>query len=243
MSLVHRSAAAAARLLGRGGLEVRRHPATRRQRMLAKHGVDLVIDVGAASGGYATQLRDFGWTGRIESFEPLSDAFARLAEAAADDPAWGVHHHALGRETGEARINVASNSDSSSMLPMLEAHRAAAPQVSYVGAETIAVRRLDDVAAGFTARRAFLKVDTQGFERDVLAGAADTLRRCVGLQLELSFIPLYDGGMLADEAIGWAYDHGFHVVGIEQGYAAPDGELLQVDAVFVRGAAELEEGV
>ncbi|MCW2755524.1 MAG: Methyltransferase FkbM domain, partial [Marmoricola sp.] len=29
----------------------------------------------------------------------------------------------------------------------------------------------------------FLKVDAQGFEREVLAGAAKTLERCRGLQL------------------------------------------------------------
>jgi hypothetical protein len=47
-------------------------------------------------------------------------------------------------------------------------------------------------------------------------------------------VPLYDGGMLADEAISWAYGQGFHLVGIEQGYTAPSGEILQVDGVFVR---------
>lgn len=240
MSLIHRSAAAAAHLLGRGGLEVRRHPAARRQKILAKHDVDLVIDVGAAGGGYGRSLRDFGWSGRIESFEPLAGAFARLQKVAADDPLWNVYPHALGREAGEARINIASNSDSSSLLPMLDAHRDAAPQVTYIGEETITVRRLDDVAASFGSRRMFLKVDTQGFERDVLAGADQTLAHCVGLQLELSFVPLYAGGMLADEAIGWAYDRGFHMVGVEQGYAAPDGELLQVDAVFVRNHREGE---
>jgi hypothetical protein len=40
--------------------------------------------------------------------------------------------------------------------------------------------------------------------------------------------------MLVDEAIGWAYQHGFHLVGLEQGYTAPSGEILQVDGVFIR---------
>lgn len=240
MSLIHRSAETVARLLGRRGLEVRRHAAARRQKMLEKHRVDLVLDVGAADGGYGRELRSFGYAGRIESFEPLAAAYDRLRTATADDPAWRAHHHALAREAGEATINVASNSNSSSLLPMLDAHRDAAPQVSYVGQETIRLERLDDVAGGFAADRPFLKIDTQGFEREVLEGGTETVARCVGLQLELSFIPLYDGGMLADEAIGWAYDRGFHVVGIEQGYAAPSGEILQVDAVFVRDPAQPE---
>ena len=56
----------------------------------------------------------------------------------------------------------------------------------------------------------------------MLAGGAQTLDRCVGLQLELSFVPLYSGGMLVDEAISFAYDHGFRMVALAQGFTPPD---------------------
>lgn len=227
---------AAYTLLARRGFEVRRHPAARRQRLFAAHGVDLVIDVGAARGGYGSQLRDFGYAGRIVSFEPLGSAHADLVARVASDPRWTAHHTALGAASGEATINIASNSDSSSLLPMLDAHREAAPQVGYVDTETVRIARLDDVVGDMlaSATAPYLKVDTQGFEREVLAGAETTLDRVVGLQLELSFVPLYEGGMTVDEAVAWAYGRGFHLVGIEQGYAAPTGEILQVDGVFWR---------
>ena len=208
--------------------------------MLTKHDVDLVLDVGAADGGYGTSLRKFGYTGRIVSFEPLSASFESLTAAIKDDPAWTAHHLALGAESGSATINIASNRASSSFRPMLDSHRAATPAVDYVAQETVTVSRLDDLDDEHltSARRPFLKVDTQGFEREVLAGATNLISRCVGLQLELSFIPLYDGGMLVDEAVAWAYEQGFHLVNIEQGYAAPSGEILQVDGVFVRTTSE-----
>lgn len=234
MSWIQRTVASQ---LARRGFELRRHSATRRQAVLAAHGVDLVLDVGAAGGGYGSQLRGFGYTGRIVSFEPLTAAFRALYAQIADDPLWTAHNIALGSEPGTATINVASNSDSSSLLPMLDAHRAAAPSVTYVAEETITVARLDDVCADLldTAANTFLKLDTQGFEREVLQGGSKTVARCVGLQLELSFIPLYGGGMLADEAISWAYDQGFQLVGMEQGYASPTGQILQMDGVFMRG--------
>lgn len=230
----------AADQLARCGLEVRRHSGWRRQAMFTKHDVDLVLDVGAADGGYGTSLRRFGYTGRIVSFEPLSASFEPLTAAIKDDPAWTAHHLALGAESGSATINIASNRASSSFRPMLDSHRAATPAVDFVAQETVTVSRLDDLDDEHltSARRPFLKVDTQGFEREVLAGATNLISRCVGLQLELSFIPLYDGGMLVDEAVAWAYDQGFHLVNIEQGYAAPSGEILQVDGVFVRSTAE-----
>ena len=222
--------------LARAGFVVRRHPGTRRQSLLAAHGVDVVLDVGAARGAYGAELRRFGYTGRIVSFEPLAAAHARLLAASAGDDRWTVRNVALGEEPGTADINVASNSDSSSLLPMAAGHRAAAPHVDYVATESITVARLDDEAPPHLpdGARPFLKLDTQGFEASVLAGGQDTLARCVGLQLELSFVPLYEGGMLIDQAIAMAYDHGFVLAGIEQGFADPGGAILQADGVFVR---------
>ncbi|KAA1380749.1 FkbM family methyltransferase [Aeromicrobium fastidiosum] len=227
---------AVAERLGRRGFELRRHPASRRQHVLTRQGVDLVLDVGAADGGYGTSLRSFGYAGDIVSFEPQAAAFARLQATIAADARWSARHLALGPEAGELTMNIASNSTSSSMLPMLDSHIDAAPSVRYVGTETVTVARLDDEVRDVVAahRRPFLKIDTQGFEREVLSGGQETVDACVGLQLELSLVPLYDGGMLIDEAVGWAYAQGFQMVGLEQGYAAPTGEILQIDGVFVR---------
>lgn len=222
--------------LAKRGFVVRRNPAARRQAMLQTHGVDVVFDVGAARGAYGKELRDFGYEGAIVSFEPLADAYARLIRTRGDDRQWKTHQCALGSRTEKAEINVASNSDSSSMLPLAAAHVAAAPHVGYVGTEVVEVERLDVLAPEHLEpnSRAFLKLDTQGFERQVLEGAEQTLKRCVGLQLELSFVSLYDGGMLVDEAVAMAYSAGFHLVGLDPGFADPDGQVLQADGVFFR---------
>jgi FkbM family methyltransferase len=220
----------------RRGFEIRKHPAVRRQNMLAEHGIDLVLDVGAAKGGYGTQLRLFGYAGRIVSFEPLDAAYAELSATIAGDPSWTARQAALGAEAGESVINIASNSDSSSLLPMGTAHTDAEPSVGIVGQQVVKVERLDDVIDEIAGPddRIFLKIDAQGFERQVLAGAEKTLSRCQGLQLELSFISLYEGGMLINDAISLAYDAGFSMVGVEQGWAAETGQMLQADGVFFR---------
>ncbi len=222
--------------LGRRGYVVRRHPGVRRQALLTRHEVDVVYDVGAAVGEFGKELRGFGYTGSIVSFEPLAAAHSRLSSVAADDPGWTVHHCALGATPGHATINVASNSDSSSLLPMGDGHRAAAPGISYVDSEEIEVRRLDDVTAASGQRgTGFLKIDVQGFEPEVMAGATDTLASCVGLQLELSFVPLYEGGPLIDEMLARVYDLGFRLTAIDPGFAAPGGAVLQADGIFFRG--------
>jgi FkbM family methyltransferase len=222
--------------LARRGFVVRRHLGARRRVLLARHGVDVVFDVGAAKGQYGRELRQFGYDGAIVSFEPMAAPYEELAAAAAGDPRWSARHCALGRDSGTATINVASKRDSSSLLPMNDTHRAAAPQVDYVGTEEVIVERLDDVAAEALPSGAtgFLKLDTQGFERDVLAGAEQTLPRCAGLQLELSFVALYDGAPLAPELLTFAYDHGFRMVGVDPGFASPSGEVLQAEGLLFR---------
>lgn len=204
--------------------------------MFVENGVDVVFDVGAATGAYGRELRDFGYRGSVVSFEPMAQPYAKLMAELSGDPLWTSHRCALGSTPGEATINIASNSDSSSLLPFSSRHLEAAPQVSYVATEVVEVARLDDLAPQHLTdtSRPYLKLDTQGFEKEVLAGGGTTLGQCVGLQLELSFVPLYDGGVLADEAISMAYDAGFHLVGLDQGFADPSGQVLQADGVFFR---------
>ena len=54
--------------------------------MLDRAGVDLVLDAGASDGGFASELRDAGYRGRIISFEPLEKPYrSLLAKARKDD--------------------------------------------------------------------------------------------------------------------------------------------------------------
>lgn len=234
--MTNRVVSTALRVLADRGFVVTRHPAERRQRLMAASGVDLVLDVGAAHGHYGTELRHFGYTGDIVSFEPLPSAFAELQRTRAGDAAWQLENCALGEEEGSATIHVASNSDSSSLLPPAAGHLDAAPEITFEATQQVQVRRLDDVLAPRLAAgpRTLLKIDAQGFERQVLAGAERTLEHCVALQLELSFTPLYEGGLLVDEAISLLYGRGYHLVGMTQGFADPGGAILQADGLFWR---------
>ena len=95
-------------------------PTARRRKLMERLGINLVLDVGANNGGYASELRRSGYRGRIWSYEPLSEAFAELSKSAARDDLWKTVNCACGAKAGSARINVAKNSVSSSLLPMLK---------------------------------------------------------------------------------------------------------------------------
>jgi FkbM family methyltransferase len=219
-----------------GRYDPRRDPVAIRRRLLGSLGIDQVLDVGANAGQYARQLRAEGYRGRIISFEPLSSAFADLSAAARGDPDWVVRHEALGREPGRAAINVAGNSWSSSLLPMLDRHREAAPESAYVGQEDVLVRTLEAACAELlpAGARPFLKIDTQGFTLEVLAGAGRSLEQMLGVQVELSLVPLYAGEPLIGPVLTHLYDRGFTLVAIEPEFADRDGAQLQVNGLLVR---------
>jgi FkbM family methyltransferase len=209
----------------------------RRSRLLRSRGITLVLDVGASEGNYATQLRRLGFTSRIVSFEPLSDAFAALEAATAGDPLWECRHLALGSSDGTAEINVAGNSTSSSLLGMEDRQLKSAPQAKYVGTEPVAVSRLDSIWPELVGDqdRVYLKLDVQGFELEVLKGAEVSLSYVDCLQAELSFVPLYEGAPTFLEMIEELRSRGFRLAGLEEGHDdVRTGEMLQSDGIFVR---------
>lgn len=199
---------------------------------------DVVFDVGANNGQFARELRSAGFDGNIISFDPLTVAHAQLSKSAKNDSKWLVHPRvAVGDHDGEIEINIAGNSVSSSVLPMLDTHSSAAVGSAYVSSESTPLIRLDSVAENYLNddSRLFIKIDTQGFEWQVLDGATETLKLAKGLLLELSLVPLYDGQRLWSEIIERMEKEGFKLWAIQEGFIDPrTGRSLQVDGIFLK---------
>jgi FkbM family methyltransferase len=213
----------------------------RRSILMRRRRIELVIDVGANVGPYARQLRSLGYKGRIVSFEPLPGAFATLARAAARDAAWECFPIALGPIESRAALNVAGNSVSSSILPMLERHVRAAPASACRGTVDVEVRPLDSFLENFgiPGSRTHLKLDVQGYEMSVLKGAQRTLSAIDLLELEVSLVPLYEGQPLFREVIEPLEQQGFQLVSLDPGFADPStGHLLQLDAILERSTTD-----
>jgi FkbM family methyltransferase len=208
-------------------------------RQLDAHDVNVVLDIGAHVGRYAQDLRDAGYQRRIISFEPLSEPFSILKRQSDADDQWDAFQYALGERKGTVTLNVAANAgQSSSILPMLKAHEDMAPAAKYIGTEDVQIRTIDSVAQELLSLsdNVFLKADVQGYEKSVLAGAKSTLSdQCVGLQLELSLVPLYDGGMLYREALDVAGGMGFFLTGVIPVFTdLRNGRMMQADGIFFR---------
>lgn len=207
-------------------------------RILSVHNVNLVLDVGANKGQYAALLRRGGYRGTIVSFEPLSEAHAVLVAASKLDPSWiAAPRMALGSGDGEIDIHIARNSSSSSVLGMTSTHRSAAPMSDYVAKERAMIARLDKTAAKYISPETIvhLKIDTQGYEHEVLRGAEGVLKYVASLQIELSLALLYEGQKLFSQMLPTIESLGFDLWGVFPVLVEPNsGRLLQVDGLFSR---------
>ncbi len=230
------------RTLQRADLDIGRGPfANRLTATLRSRGIGTILDVGANVGQYASLARGAGHAGSIISCEPLAGAFAELSSRASSDPSWTVLNVAVGAESGTTTINVAANSYSSSIRPMTDAHVSAAPGSEYVAQEQVPVTTVTDLvsAHGVDPATSLLKIDTQGFEDEVLAGAGDLVGRFAAIQLELSFVELYEGQRLHDELVAAMSDAGYRIQQLDPGFSDLDGRLLQVDGLFVLRSGDL----
>lgn len=225
------------------GLEVSRYrPSNSAQAQICQAlnlaNINVVFDVGANEGQFAGEIRDYGFKGDIVSFEPLSSARKNLLASAGRDARWIVHEQAaIGDQDGEIKIHIAGNSVSSSVLPMLEAHSSAALGSAYIDAERVPIVKLDSIAPQYlnAETHLFLKIDTQGFEWQVLDGSIETLKHARGVLCELSLVPLYLGQRLWLDIVHRMDEEGFMLWAVQQGFTDPKtGQSLQMDGIFLR---------
>jgi len=80
-----------------------------------------------------------------------------------------------------------------------------------------------------------LKIDVQGFERNVLEGAKESLKKIIGVQVEMSVIGMYEGELTYLEMIDYLAQYGFVLYSFENGFFNNDtGQLYQVDGIFFK---------
>ena len=201
--------------------------------------VDCVLDVGANEGQYGRFLRQVvGFDGLLVSFEPAAEPYGILAASAAGDANWITFNCALGEQIAEKAFNVMTSSELNSFLdPTSSETTLFDPYNVVTRSEIVQMQTVDSVVAELRrthgARRIYLKTDTQGYDLQVIAGAAETLRDVVALQTEVSFQRLYAGmpGYLDSltELHGRGWDlSAFSPIQVDSSY-----RLIEADCVFV----------
>lgn len=197
---------------------------------------DVVLDIGANRGQFALQLIHNGWNSDIISFEPMSAEYKILSRRSRGYKNWRIWDRcAVGHTVGTQEINIANNSVSSSLRVMTDKHVSAAPSSRSERTELVDVVKLSNVLKQINFSSIALKIDVQGFEKEVLLGIEDSWEGITMLIVELSQHELYVGQWLEKEVIEFLDIRGFTLITRLPGFIDPQtGITLQYDGVFKR---------
>lgn len=201
--------------------------------------IDCVLDIGANRGQYGQMLRSIGYQGYIVSFEPVKQSYEALSALASQDDRWITYRLAVGAREEQTQINLFENSFLNSCLPANPNREIFWGEMNSQRQETIDVVTLDSIYPDILAqiggdRRLLLKIDTQGFDLEVVKGGKATLAQALGVQSEVAFSPIYRGSPSYEEVIATFAALGFHVtnffpnLGEDRGLAAVDMDCFMI---------------
>jgi FkbM family methyltransferase len=222
------------RLLNRFGYDVRYHRPFY-ETVVAPLGIRTILDIGANEGRYAEEMLARFPAAHIHSFEPLASCYARLAALSKREPRIAAHHFALGATQHETDIEHNAFHPSSSLLSMSKLHKALYPKARTTTKERVRVQRLDDIAPSLKLEEPILvKIDVQGFEREVIRGGSATLARASVIVVETSFLPLYENAPLFHEVVAELAALNFTYLGPKEiHHSARTKRPMYEDAIFI----------
>lgn len=192
------------------------------------------FDVGARYGLGSTFTR-LSKEGRMDiiGFEPDQEECARLNQL---DDGITYYPYALGSKNGEADFYITKHPGASSFLKPNEKVLAPYPIRSCFEIEKIVKLKSVTIDSLFDSQLPlphFIKLDTQGFELEILRGAKQTLEGVHGIQLEAHLEPIYENQALFPEVKQYLKEQGFDLVSLK-GSGPFEGKVLELECWFFR---------
>jgi len=202
--------------------------------------IDCVFDIGANSGQYASMIRrKAGFGGRIISFEPIPQEADRIRQLAARDPSWTLEELAVAGESGARDFNIMGSSRFSSLAHPRHDEVEIFRDCNRVK-ETISVRTetlssvFNRLRQKFAFHRPFLKMDTQGFDVEVVRSGSEVIQQFLGLQSELAVKKIYDQSVDFREAISFYQSCGFELSAMVPNNGGHFPGLIELDCIMIR---------
>jgi FkbM family methyltransferase len=202
------------------------------ERVKSKHQIRSILDVGANHGRMASFFAECFPGAAIHVFEPLPGCRIYLEKFARSCPRATIHPVAIGEKSARMEMFENAYDQASSLMPMMERHRELWPETAATTKIVVPVEPLDSLVPGLQVDESFfLKIDTQGYEMNVLKGAVETLRRCAVVMMEVLFEPLYEGQPDFRALLNFMAAHGFRFVEFVEEHRT-NGKLVFADAIF-----------
>lgn len=207
---------------------------------IKNYSIRTILDIGALRGELAaSELRPNFPEAIIHCFEPSPLAFAELASVASgSDNRIIAHNFGLGNESGA--LNFHANVDflaASSFLEQTDKTVENFPETAKIKDLTVEIQRLDDVISQImppVVDDLLIKIDTQGYDYQVLLGGHETLARARACIVEVNMVNLYKGAPTFHDIYLLMLNAGLRFAGVFDQRFAKNSELLYLDAIFIR---------
>lgn len=199
--------------------------------MLQDMQINIVLDVGANEGQFAFNLRRIGYYGQIYSFEPVQSAYNKLSARFTKDKQWTGFNYALGSKIDEHFINVPQ--ESTAMSSLLQPSDGS----WQIDKQMIQIKTLDslfdDLVKPLGSPRVFLKIDTQGYDIEVIKGAKNSLPHILCLQSEIANVPMYDSTPSYLDALNLYESFGFRLSGLTE-ISRINGQVAEMNCLMIK---------
>ena len=209
-----------------------------------------VFDIGARYGVHPSWQRLFNFNLiQYTAFEPEQEGFREIRNQYAHYPNYHAVNAALGSTSQIVQLNVLKHKGLSTLLkPNVDSiwfkQEGREQESNMLEIQEVQSWSTVDYCKQFNVHPNFLKIDTEGYEMNVLHGAKELLPEIMGLRIEVPFSQTFEGGGNAQEIIGCLLDQGFVLAnidydgkGIAQSYFCPNpqrfGLMASSDAVFI----------
>jgi FkbM family methyltransferase len=196
--------------------------------------VNTCLDIGAYEGEWTDMFRRIFPKARVLMIEPQRTKESILRAKAAASRGRVDFEMALLGAISKPEVIFFEMETGSSLLPELTGHARNA-----VG---IPLTTLDDSVQKrwATANVDFIKLDTQGYELEIMKGGLKTLGRAKAVLTEASVQPFNEGAPRAAEVISFLKANGFELFDFCSQMRRSDGVLWQTDLLFLREGTLVE---
>jgi FkbM family methyltransferase len=203
-------------------------------------GIDSIffLDVGANDGWFAKNVYRFlGEHANVISFEPLRSMIPSLELIRSRYKSYHYENLAIGRTNNQVEIVEYSTSGLSSMKRLSQDYAYNQHyDTKVVNTYPVNVICIDQYLKDNQIKAPLiLKVDTQGFEFEVLNGAKQALlsRQIKAIIIEVMTVEKYKNETLYKEIFDFIHSYGFTVFDMHPSYYEPDGRLSEIDCCFI----------
>ena len=206
----------------------------------------VVFDIGAYVGSVASKYKKLFPNSKIYCFEPFPESYYKLVNNTSNYSNITCINKGLSESEGifEFQMNTSAPTNSLLKTSRLSSSVWGDGLLETVDTVNVKITTLDNFVDENRIKKIdILKMDVQGAEYMVLNGAKKTLEKGIVnmIYTEIIMLPTYEGQIPFDKTIKLIRSFGFELFNFYNHSLTKEGQLRQVDAIFIKSSHSNEK--